>query len=172
MSFVSDTAGKDDFAHAPKFRQQSKYGLRIDSCSQMVQPANMRIKSSIGISALMLVTLTALTGCLTWESTPQSDPITVYPAGIVKRVNFAEKYLVFEASHSFDAGKVLTVIREGSPVGKVRVLAFKRKRIQSADILEGVPEPGDVLEGPPPAQPQHREHGQRGGLRPQDSRAQ
>lgn len=105
----------------------------------------MHRSSLLSSTALLVLLISGLTACRT-PPPPSRERLIIEPAGIVQRVNFAEKYLVFEASHLFATGEELVVMRDGRPAGRVRVLSIRRKRIQSADILEGAPRVGDIVE--------------------------
>lgn len=98
---------------------------------------------------LLAIWAFAALSCRTTEKAPDEvEPIVSRPSGVVQRVNFPEKYLIFQASRPFPAGETLVLRRDGSEVGRVRVLPYRRKSIQAADILDGVPEIGDVLQRP------------------------
>ena len=149
--FQQNSLETDRFSQIFNFLWRSKSNTRIDSSIHSPTMLSMQVHLANGLSRVLPLLFLGLTACRT--PAPGPDPVTVHPAGIVLRVNFAEKYLVFEASHTFAAGEILPVMRDGVRVGRVRVLALRRNRIQSADILDGVPGPGDVIERPAPSQP-------------------
>lgn len=61
---------------------------------------------------------------------------------------------MFEAEYRMPAGRDMRVLREGHSIGRVRAGSERRRRFQSADILEGRPQIGDLVEPVSLAQPQ------------------
>lgn len=117
--------------------------------------------------SLCLLGLFSMLSCRTPPETGSPpDPVTRQRLGLVERVNFAEKYLVFTASRPFTTGEILDLWREGQVAGRVRVLSPRRGSLQTGDILEGVPEAGDVLQRPGDAQSQGGHQGQSRGFGP------
>ena len=87
-----------------------------------------------------------LAACAAKRSGESDPPVRLRPAGVVRRVNAPEKYLVFESSFAFRSGQELDAMRLGKRVGRVRVHRLQRRPLYAADILEGAPRSGDLLE--------------------------
>jgi hypothetical protein len=68
------------------------------------------------------------------------------PAGVVRWANGPEKYLVFESAFAFRGGQELDAMRLGKRIGRVRVHRLQNRPFYAADILEGAPLSGDLLE--------------------------
>jgi hypothetical protein len=109
-----------------------------------------------------------LSGCLLFPSREPEPRIGVWPGGVVRRVNFAEKFLIVEASHRFEPGSELLVMRDGRRVGTVRIREERIKRHVAADLLEGSAAEGDVVERPLAAQPEQGDQTEGRRLGPQN----
>lgn len=89
-------------------------------------------------------------GCALFRSAerPPEDPAP--PAlGIVRFINRPEHYLIFEAQNAIPADTRLIVLREGRRIGTARVGTQQNRTFQTADILEGAPSAGDVVQPRP-----------------------
>ncbi|MEX2607802.1 MAG: hypothetical protein WD708_10695 [Kiritimatiellia bacterium] len=86
-------------------------------------------------------------GCALFHSSerPPEDP-RPSPVGIVRFINRPEHYLIFEAENAIPAGTGLLILREGRRVGSARVGTQQNRKFQTADILEGAPSVGDVVQ--------------------------
>lgn len=96
--------------------------------------------------AWVLPVFLMLTGCALFRPAPPPPEITHRPAGVVTRVNAAEKYLIFESPHTFSAGETLQAVRDGRPTATLRVHPLRRRGFQAADVLEGSAREGDLVE--------------------------
>ncbi|MDA3875120.1 MAG: hypothetical protein PF795_14320 [Kiritimatiellae bacterium] len=86
-------------------------------------------------------------GCTLFQSAerPLAEPAP--PAlGIVRFINQPEHYLIFEAQNAIPAGTRLVLLREGRRIGSARVGSQQNRTFQTADILEGAPSVGDVVQ--------------------------
>ena len=72
-------------------------------------------------------------------------PLPAY-AGIVRSVNRAEHYLIFESDARFAPGTNLTILRNGRKIGTAVAIGKWTKKFQAANIFEGAPLPGDLCE--------------------------
>ncbi len=90
------------------------------------------------------------TGCVLLQNGSSKPELQRWPGGVVTQVEAEESFLIFEGSHNFPVGQELRVMRNGKPVGVVRVRQERQKRFHSADILQGDAAPGDVVEAPLP----------------------
>jgi len=79
---------------------------------------------------------------------PPEDGSTPAPpaAGIIRQVNPAEHYFIFESGKAIPTGTELRLLRKGRDIGVGRALNTREKKFQAADILEGAPRPGDLCE--------------------------
>jgi len=123
-----------------------------------MNPQVLTLRHLLTCTALWLI-LQAGFGCAMLGSEKGEPEIRHWPGGVVTRVEFAEKFLIFEGSHTFPPGQELRVMRNGRPVGTVQVRADRIKRFHSADILEGTAQEGDVVEAPLPAQAEEGDEG-------------
>lgn len=100
------------------------------------------MKSAWIFSALLLLT----GGCRLFQ--PETVPPEVLPriAGVIRQVNRAEHYFIFETEARFPPGTELSVLRNGQKIGEAKVTRLWEKKFQAADILEGAPLPGDLCE--------------------------
>ena len=90
-----------------------------------------------------------LLSCMLWgcASAPDPEPVERHPpVGIVRSVNLHERYLVFEAEFRTPPGQEMRLLRDGLPVGRLQAGAVRKRKFQSADILEGSPRVGDLVE--------------------------
>lgn len=94
----------------------------------------------------ILLMLFLSSGCLFWRPAEESSSVTFQPAGEVTRVNRAEKYLIFESAFPFAAGQTVHALRDGRRVATLRVHTLRNRPFYAADILDGVPQPGDLVE--------------------------
>lgn len=78
---------------------------------------------------------------------------------MVTRVEFGEKFLVFESSQPFKDGTELLIMRDGKQVGTLWVRPERSKRFYTGDILEGSAQKGDVVEAPLPTEPEESDEG-------------
>ena len=117
----------------------------------------------------LLVVLFLWTGCTTTPPPPEEivepEPLRP-PVGIVRSTNLAERYLVFEAEFRIPEGTDLVLLKEGVPAGKLKAGRYRRRKFQVADVLEGYPTVGDLVEPALRVKPQPAQQGQSGGLRP------
>lgn len=96
--------------------------------------------------SILLCGLLVTPGCRFWRRPDAPPAVTTRPAGVVREVNAAERYLVFESLFPFMPGEILHIIRDGRRVGQVRVHRLRHRPFFAADLLEGIPRPGDILE--------------------------
>lgn len=89
-------------------------------------------------------------GCAIFQSEerPVKDPAPP-PVGIVRSINRPEHFLIFEAERAIPAGTRLRILREGRQVGTGEVGTLQNRTFQTADILEGSPAVGDVVQPRP-----------------------
>lgn len=106
----------------------------------------------ISCLALLLLGYSACVNTPAPEDNPPRPPV-----GIVFSVNLAERMLVFESEYRIPPGMQMRLLRDGSTVGMLRAGSVRRRRFQSADILEGRPQPGDLVEPLLPVKPQATE---------------
>jgi hypothetical protein len=112
------------------------------------------------LSALLILS----SGCV---QTPEPDPVPRHLAvGIIRSVNLAERYVVFEAEFRVPPGREMRLLQNGLPAGRLRAGSYRRRKFQSADILEGRPRTGDLVEPTLPVQLQPAQQTQNGRLRP------
>lgn len=112
---------------------------------------------------VMLLTLVAA-GCRT---PPASAPEARRPpVGIIRSVNLPERYVVFEAEFTFPPGSKLRLLRQRRVIGRLEAQNVQRRKFQAADILEGRPQPGDLVEPVLTVQPQPAQQTEGGRLSP------
>ena len=111
----------------------------------------------------------ALSSCATSPDQEEAAPLRS-PVGIVRSVHLAERYLVFEAEYKIPEGTRMLLLRDGVPAGTLRAGASRRRKFQSADIVEGRPSLGDLVEPQLRVQPQQTQQGQSSSLGPQNPR--
>lgn len=92
--------------------------------------------------------------------------------GVIRRVNAAERYAIVECRQAFPSNLELRVWRDEHIVATLRARSLREKHMQAADIVEGVPAPGDLVELARPVQAEPGQQGQSGGFGPQDRRSQ
>ncbi|MGA0334237.1 MAG: hypothetical protein ACO3N7_02225 [Kiritimatiellia bacterium] len=110
-------------------------------------------------------------GCALFSTPEPSAPDRPPAAGIIRQVNRAEYYFVFESGKPFPPGAELRILRNGQEMGRGRAREIRQKKFQAADILEGAPQTGDLCEiRPSPLQdlfePQAGDQSQSRRLRP------
>lgn len=88
----------------------------------------------------------SLAGCVHFRREPPPPEVTLRPAGVVRRVNAPERYVLFESTFAFEAGRELRAVRDGRPVATLRVHPLRHRPFQAADILDGAPREGDLVE--------------------------
>jgi hypothetical protein len=94
-----------------------------------------------------LLSLLLFTAACTSRNKKNEEPgYHMQPAGVVQQVNAAERYLIFASTFKFNNGQELQAIRLGKRVGKVRVHRLQSRPLYAADILEGAPQAGDLVE--------------------------
>jgi hypothetical protein len=120
--------------------------------------------SRFRISAPFLLVMICATGCRTPPG--KEAPLHPPPVGIIRFVNQAERYVVFEAEFSIRPGEKMNILRDGTAIGQLESGTQRRRKFQSADILEGHPKPGDQVEPVLPVKPQPAEQTEGGGFRP------
>lgn len=98
------------------------------------------------IRAAALAFLCLLAGCVTPPTEDADSELTLRPAGVIRRVNAPERYVLFESAHNFEAGHTLRAMREGRSVATLRVHPLRHRPFQAADILDGAPREGDLVE--------------------------
>jgi len=96
--------------------------------------------------AFLLLILLSTSSCLFWRKAEPAPSVVFQPAGVVTRINRAEKYLVFESSFPFVAGQTVHAVRDGRRVATLRVHPLRQRPFYAADILDGVPQTGDLVE--------------------------
>lgn len=75
--------------------------------------------------------------------------------------------MVYECRKLHLEGTTLWVLRNGTVTGRLRALGIREHAFQAADILEGAPQPGDLVEPPrSPPESESGQQGQGGGFRP------
>jgi len=110
----------------------------------------MSEKSAYQFCALLACFL--LSGCVT---SPGPEPAALQPpVGIIRFVTLSERYVIFESEFRMPAGRSMRLLREGVPIGMLQAGSYRRRKFQSADILEGRPRPGDLAEPVLPVQSQ------------------
>lgn len=77
-------------------------------------------------------------------SPPRQQPLRM--AGLIRQVNRAEHYFIFESELRFAPGSDMLILRNGQKIGEARVSDLGEKKFQAADILQGSPQPGDLCE--------------------------
>lgn len=113
-----------------------------------------------------LITLLSLgpTGCRT--SSEAVAPRRRPPVGIVRSVNLAERYVIFEAEFRIPPGMDMRLLRDNRPVGLLKSQRYRRRKFQAADILEGRPQQGDLVEPVSAVEPQPAQQTEGGRLSP------
>ncbi|MDF3127767.1 hypothetical protein P0Y35_01025 [Kiritimatiellaeota bacterium B1221] len=119
----------------------------------------------------VIAALFYLCGCTSTKPVEPPPPPRPYNAGIIRQVNQAEHYFVFESGKILPENTELTLLRKGRIIGKARVNPIQDKKLQTADILRGAPLPGDLCEPeisslPQILEPQSSQQGQRRSFRP------
>jgi hypothetical protein len=92
-----------------------------------------------------ILLLLSLSACLGRRNPPETET-RFRPAGVVRIVNSAERYLIFESFFAFAPGQELSVMHKGRKSGVVRVLELRKRPQFAADLLEGSARPGDIVE--------------------------
>lgn len=67
------------------------------------------------------------------------------PSGEVLYINREHAYVILRSAVMPSAQEELNLYRDGERVGRVRVTERSRPPFSAADIIEGEPEPGDVI---------------------------
>jgi hypothetical protein len=115
-------------------------------------------------NGLILLILSLIGACTTPPEQRQASSRP--PVGIIRSVNQAERYVVYEAEFQLSAGSKMRILRDGKTVGQLQAGTFRRQKFQVADLLEGRPLPGDLAEPILPVKPQPAEQAQGRRLRP------
>lgn len=95
---------------------------------------------------LLALALLGTGGCVLFRRPSPEGELFIRPAGVVRQVNGAERYLIFESTFVFRPGQSLQAVRDGRPVAEIRVLPQVRRPFYAADILEGAPRVDDLVE--------------------------
>lgn len=90
-----------------------------------------------------------LTACSSPPLPVEVKPVRPPAAGIVRQVNRAEHYLVFERLQPLAPGRELRFLRNDRLIGSGRVTTVREEKFQVADILSGSPQVGDFCEPVP-----------------------
>ncbi|MCC5848156.1 MAG: hypothetical protein JJU29_08685 [Verrucomicrobia bacterium] len=98
------------------------------------------------MKTLLLLALLGSGGCALFRTSSPEGEVFIRPAGVVRHVNTAERYLIFESSFVFRPGQELQAMRDGRAVAEIRVLPQARRPFFAADILEGAPRVDDLVE--------------------------
>ncbi len=69
------------------------------------------------------------------------------PCGTVLRVREAERWVVLECSLPPPPDSVVVLARDGTPTARVRTTLHRRGPHVVAEIIEGRPKAGDMIEG-------------------------
>ncbi len=93
-----------------------------------------------------LLLLSGASSCLFWKREDPAPKVILQPAGVVTRLSLPEKYLIFESSFPFAAGQTVHAVRDGRRVATLRVHPLRQRPFHAADILDGVPRVGDLVE--------------------------
>jgi len=103
----------------------------------------------------LLIILSVFVSACTTTPTPETTA-SLPPVGIIRSVNLAERYVVFESEIKSTPGTQLRLLRQQKQIGLLETGTFRKRKFQSADILEGRPQPGDFAEPilPVSAEPQ------------------
>ena len=100
------------------------------------------MKSLLHVIALLLL----LCGCTSTKPVESPPPTRPPNAGVIRQVNRAEHYFIFESGQTMVPGTEMTILRNGKKVGKARVVDLREKKFQAADIVSGAAVPGDLCE--------------------------
>jgi len=84
--------------------------------------------------------------CATRRAEEPAASFHMRPAGVVRRVNRPEMYVIFESPFVFRNGQEVEVLRMGRRVGRLRVHRLQTRPFYAADILDGAPQAGDLVE--------------------------
>lgn len=99
------------------------------------------------LALLLLTGMLAGSSCARFRPNRTPEPEwTIRPAGAVLSVDPHQHFVVFESSFRFRAGQQVTAMRGGRPVARLIVHTQSRPPFYVADIHEGRPEPGDLIE--------------------------
>ncbi len=132
----------------------------------------LKYKTPMKSVIYVIVTILFLCGCSSTKPVEAPPPARPLQAGIIRQVNRAEHYFIFESGKPIPVNTEMTILRKGRKIGKARVTAIQEKKFQAADILSGAaPLPGDLCEPeistlPRVLEPQPGQQGQGRSLRP------
>lgn len=100
-------------------------------------------------SHALILCILLLPACALFRA-EESPPTSLPPyAGLIRQVNRAEHYFIFESEIRVPTGTEIAILRHGKKIGRAKVLSFQDKKFQTADILSGAPVAGDLCEAQP-----------------------
>ncbi len=111
-----------------------------------------------GRTAIIVIAAMALTGLSSCQTVSPVDALghpewmrdldsdfLLSPTGEVLYINHEQSYVILQSTVMPQAHEEFRLFRNGEHVGRVRISERSRPPFVAADILEGVPESGDII---------------------------